>query len=145
MYKVGQNVMNNYQVQKVVQTETTTDIYDVQSFNSLEAAQAAYQEVLKKQDVYAGEYYENEGGDYWEDIEIVDQDCETIQSERVYFQGRMDKNNYRGNYPVWYWAIGKHNGNEMVYNFYENGVDFVLAYENITNLDEWYNYARKKA
>lgn len=41
-----------------------------------------------------------------------------------------------------YWAVGKFNGQELVYNFYDNGRDLNLEYENIkeSELKNWFNY-----
>lgn len=137
--------MATFQVQKRVETETRTEIYNECSVSTIEEAQAKFQEVLAAQDVYAGEFYESdEKGDYTESIEIVDEEGEEIQSERVFIAGRFDKNNYKGNYPVWYWGVAKWNGTELIYNFHNNGFDLDIEYADVKHSDlaNWYNYKR---
>ena len=140
--------MKTYNVQKRVNTGSTTEIFDTISFDCLDKAEEKFQEILAVQETYAGEYNENDFRDYYqEEIEIDCFDDETdefeqIKSVTVYYEGVKDKNNYKGEFANNYWAVGKFNGQELVYNFYDNGRDFNLEYENIkeSELKNWFNY-----
>lgn len=140
--------MKTYNVQKRVNTGSTTEIFDTISFDCLDKAEEKFQEILAVQETYAGEYNENDFRDFFqEEIEIDCFDDETdefeqIKSVTVYYEGVKDKNNYKGEFANNYWAVGKFNGQELVYNFYDNGRDFNLEYENIkeSELKNWFNY-----
>ena len=140
--------MKTYNVQKRVNTGSTTEIFDTISFDCLDKAEEKFQEILAVQETYAGEYNDNDFRDYYqEEIEIDCFDDETdefeqIKSVTVYYEGVKDKNNYKGEFANNYWAVGKFNGQELVYNFYDNGRDFNLEYENIkeSELKNWFNY-----
>ena len=140
--------MKTYNVQKRVNTGSTTEIFDTISFDCLDKAEEKFQEILAVQETYAGEYNDNDFRDYYqEEIEIEYFDDETdefeqIKSVTVYYEGVKDKNNYKGEFANNYWAVAKFNGQELVYNFYDNGRDLNLEYENIkeSELKNWFNY-----
>ena len=140
--------MKTYNVQKRVNTGSTTEIFDTISFDCLDKAEEKFQEILAVQETYAGEYNDNDFRDYYqEEIEIDCFDDETdefeqIKSVTVYYEGVKDKNNYKGEFANNYWAVGKFNGQELVYNFYDNGRDLNLVFENIkeSELKNWFNY-----
>ena len=140
--------MKTYNVQKRVNTGSTTEIFDTISFDCLDKAEEKFQEILAVQETYAGEYNENDFRDFFqEEIEIEYFDDETdefeqIKSVTVYYEGVKDKNNYKGEFANNYWAVGKFNGQELVYNFYDNGRDLNLVFENIkeSELKNWFNY-----
>ena len=140
--------MKTYNVQKRVNTGSTTEIFDTISFDCLAKAEEKFKEILAVQETYAGEYNDNYfRGYYHEEIEIESFDDETdefeqIKSVTVYYEGVKDKNNYKGEFANNYWAVAKFNGQELVYNFYDNGRDLNLEYENIkeSELKNWLNY-----
>ena len=140
--------MKTYNVQKRVKTGSNTEIFDTVSFDCLDKAEEKFQEILAVQETYAGECNDNDFRDYYqEEIEIDCFDDETdefeqIKSVTVYYEGVKDKNNYKGEFANNYWAVGKFNGQELVYNFYDNGRDLNLEYENIkeSELKNWFNY-----
>lgn len=139
--------MKTFNVQKRVATESTTEIYETISFDNVKDAEIKFNEILEKQDTYAGEFNNGEFSEYYMEfleIESVDEDgdFETIKEVLVYHEGIEDKNNWKGNYACNYWAVAKHNGVDLVYNFYNNSKEMVLEYEGITDLDNWYNYKR---
>ena len=140
--------MKTYNVQKRVKTGSNTEIFDTVSFDCLDKAEEKFIEILAVQETYAGECNDNDFRDYYqEEIEIDCFDDETdefeqIKSVTVYYEGVKDKNNYKGEFANNYWAVGKFNGQELVYNFYDNGRDLNLEYENIkeSELKNWFNY-----
>lgn len=140
--------MKTYNVQKRVETEKNTDLFDKVGFDTLEEAEKLFGELLKKQVNLAGEYNENNHKEYYSEIlEIESYDdekdeFESIKEVVVYSEGLKDKNNYKGNYANWYWYFAKFDGTELVYNFYDNGKDLNLEYENVkeSELKNWYNY-----
>lgn len=139
--------MKTYNLQKRAATEHSTDIYNIGTFNDLETAKKEFENVLKTQDTYAGEYKRDFKEYYLEilEIESFDYETEDFGSEieiTVYHEGVFDKNNWFGDYPVNYWGIAKHDGEKLIYNFYDNSKDLNLEYENITDLNNWYNYKR---
>lgn len=139
--------MKTYKVQKLVQTEKTTESFDPKSFDNLKDAETFFNEILAKQVLLAGEYNTGEFSEYYNEtleIESFDDesdDFETIKEVVVYTESLMDKNNYKGDYANNYWGIGVFDGCELVYNFYNNGKDMQLEYENIkeSELKKWYN------
>lgn len=140
--------MKTFNVQKTVSTEKTTEQFDAVSFDNLQDAESHFNKVLAKQVTYAGEYNTGEFSEYYEEalsitsIDDETQDVEDVKSECVYYEGRKDKNNYKGDYPNWYWFIAKFNGTELIYNFYDNGKDLNIEYSDIkeSELKNWYNY-----
>ena len=140
--------MKIYNVQIRIERDDNTDTVLLESFNDLEEAQEFFDEKLDDMEYHAGEYlWENDfKNSYQEILEIElkegDWDFETLKEQVVYLEGSMDKNNWMGEYPVNYWAIGKHNGTGLVYNFYDNGKDLNIEYENVKDLNKWYNYKR---
>jgi len=140
--------MKIYNVQIRIERDDNTDTVLLESFNDLEEAQEFFDEKLDDMEYHAGQYlWENDSkNSYQEILEIElkegDWDFETLKEEVVYLEGSMDKNNWMGEYPVNYWAIGKHDGTELVYNFYDNGKDLNIEYKNVKDLNKWYNYKR---
>ncbi len=149
--KGGKVDNKEYVVQKRIDRDSSADVVDVKNFTSLAAAKKYFNEQLLKQETYAGEYKDdNKFSEYYSEtleLESVDDDSpENVEAVIVYSEGQMDKNNYKGDAANFYWAVGKFEGKELVYNFYDNGRDFNLEYGPIkeSELDTWYNYPRKK-
>ena len=138
--------MKTYSVQKRVENEKTTEINDKLTFDNLKEAEVKFNEILEDQETYAGEYNDGEFSSYYNEvleIEVCeDDDCETLKEVVVYYEGMVDKNNWKGEHAVNYWGIAKHNGQELIYNFYDNGKDLKIEYKNIksSELSNWYNY-----
>lgn len=140
--------MKTFNVQKRVSTEKNTEIYDKLSFDNLKEATSKFNELIKQQETYAGEYNDGQFSEYYiealeiESFDTETEDFETIEEVLVYQESLTDKNNYKGEYASNYWVIASHNGKELVYNFYDNGIDLNLMYENIkeSDLNKWYNY-----
>ncbi|MFK7049881.1 hypothetical protein V3Q77_08265 [Flavobacterium davisii] len=137
--------MKTYNVQKRVETEKNTDLFDQVGFDTLEEAEKLFGELLKKKVNLAGEYNENNHKEYYiESLEIESYDEETdefeiVEGKIVYSEGMKDKNNYKGDYASFFWYFAKFDGTELVYNFYYDGN---LEYENVkeSELTNWYNY-----
>lgn len=140
--------MKTFNVQKRVSTEKTTEIYDQLSFDTLEEATSKFNDLLSQQETYAGEYNDGQFSEYYNEVLEIESfdtetdDFETIEEVVVYQEGLTDKNNYKGEYANNYWAIASHNGTELIYNFYDNGFDLNLKYENVkaSDLKQWYNH-----
>jgi len=140
--------MKTYNVQKRIESDDNTNLVLIASFDNLEDAEKRFEIELEKQETYAGEYlWENQPkNSYFETLEIESSegewDFETIKQQIVYKETIVDKNNWKGNYAVNYWAVAKFDGSELVYNFYDNGKDLNLEYPNIkeSELKNWYNY-----
>jgi len=140
--------MKIYNVQIRIERDDNTDTVLLKSFNDLEQAQEFFDEKLDDMEYHAGQYLgENDFKNSYEEILEIelkegDWDFETLKEQVVYLEGSIDKNNWMGECAVNYWAIGKHDGTELVYNFYDNGKDLNLEYENVKDLNKWYNYKR---
>ena len=142
--------MKTYNVQKRVETNTATDIYNIATFDNLADANIRYKSELSIQETYAGEYNEGKYNGFiseYLEIESFDsenEEFEEVKSTLVYYEGVTDKNNYKGNYANNYWTIAKHDGTNLIYNFYDNSIDLNLEYPNIAENDliKWFNYKR---
>ena len=140
--------MKIYNVQIRIERDDNTENVLLKSFNDLKVSQEFFNETLEGMEYHAGQYlWENDfKNSYKEILEIESKednwDYETLKEQVVYLEGNMDKNNWMGEYAVNYWAVAKHNGTELVYNFYDNGKDLNLEYENVKDLNKWYNYKR---
>ena len=142
--------MKTYNVQKRVETEKTTEIFEKIPFKNLKFAESKFNEILKLQKTYAGEFNDSEFSDYYKETLEIESfndetgDFETIKENLVYLEGTTDKNNYRGDNANNYWTIAKHNGIDLIYNFYDNSQDLNLEYPNIKekDLSKWFNYKR---
>ena len=140
--------MKIYNVQIRIERDDNTDNVLLKSFNDLEEAKEFFDEKLDDMEYHAGQYlWENDFKISYQEVLVLELkegnwNFETLQEQVVYLEGSMDKNNWMGEYAVNYWAVAKHNGKELVYNFYDNGRDLNLEYENVKDLNKWYNYKR---
>lgn len=140
--------MKTFNVQKRVETEKNTDLFDKVGFDNLEEAEKLFSELLRKQVNLAGEYKEKNYKEYYSEIleiESYDEEEDEFESVKevvVYLEGLKDKNNYKGDFANWYWYVAKYNGEELVYDFYDNGIDLNLEYSSVkeSELENWYNY-----
>lgn len=138
--------MKTYNVQIRVERDDNTDIIKIGTFQNIDEAKGCFSNELKRES--GGQYlWENKfKKTYQEVLEIESineyQDVETEIEEVIYFEGHKDKNNWKGNYANNYWTIAKHNGKELIYNFYDNSVDLNLEYSDVpqSGLQNWYSY-----
>lgn len=142
---IEQEIVIMYIVQKNVETEKITENYDSETFDNYDEAEFRFNEILAIQDSLGGEYNVGEFSEFYKETisleTLIDGEFETILSKVVYSEGLKDKNNYKGNRANNYWAVGKYNGTELVYNMYDDGKNLNLEYSNIkeSELDDWYN------
>ena len=139
--------MKTYNVQKTVQTEKNTTSFNKGAFDNLQDAEKLFDEILKQQQTYAGEYNDINFSEYYtESLELIcldddEDDIEPIKEVVVYHEGTFDKNNYKSDYADNYWGVGKFNGTELVYNFkIEGKIEYTDIKE--SELKNWYRYSR---
>lgn len=117
--------MKTYHLSFLVETESDTDYQNTEVFTDLKTAQKEFKKAVKN----APRYRQSNDDDFREYLtesivleEWIDDDFEnTLMQQTIYSEGVIDRNNYKGDYPSYYWFKARFNGKELVYRmYYEN-------------------------
>lgn len=121
--------MKKYILSFLTETESETDYRTIATFDDIKEAKKVFREEVKTS--HRGETTDYECKEYktesvvlelyeGKDIDSLDFE-ETILQQVIYLEGIIDRMNYRGNYPIYYYSRATFNGKELMHTMYFQG------------------------